>query len=169
VFGARRDGLRSALGAAVCAAAALGFANQAAHQDGWSLRTLGAALGLLGAVAAVRLSAGRLAGPAWNAFGRPAAGLLAALLPLAARLEGRELWIGSAWAGSAGAAVALAAFLAGRRGAWVAGLAVAGAGATGACFHPWTAAWAGVVGSALLALEIVDRKGPAVPRSPVIV
>ena len=174
--GLSRESLRAGLGAGISAAAALGFANQAAHPGAVDVRLLGAALGGLGFLAAVRLAGGGLAGAAWRPYGRGVAGLLTALLPLAARMEGRELWAGGAWLGLAGTVGALACLLTAsspstpaKRAGWIAarGAVVAGLGL--ACFEPWTAAWAVLVLGATGALALADRGRSELPRGTVVV
>lgn len=163
----RRDALRAAIGGGVAAAAALGFANQAAHPGPWDVRLLCALLGALGVAAALRLSGGRWSGAAWASSGRSLAALLAALLPLAARMDGRALWGGGVWVACVGTVAALAGLAAGGgppprlRAAWLVALAGTLAGATAASFHPATAAWAGVVAAWAVGAAWIRRGGGA--------
>lgn len=101
--------LLTCLGVGVYAAVALSCVNQAGHAGDWGSRFMFAAFGLYAASGAVRLAGRRRdpsveAGPLLSAIV-----VVGALLPLAARPEGRVLWGGGTWLAAAGAFVGLAA------------------------------------------------------------
>lgn len=99
-------------GAGLYAALALGSINQAAHLEDWGLRAMYGLGGLYAGACAARLAGTRRAVIAASGLPLQAFVVLGALLPLAARPEGRVVWAGGAWIAAAGAAGALAAALA---------------------------------------------------------
>lgn len=101
----------------VCAAAALGFVNRAAHVSDVGLGLMHGSLGLLAAFCAFRLAEKAPPGlrpPAGSAEG--CVGALGALLAAGTYLDGRVLWAGGAWLASLGALGALACAAAARPG-----------------------------------------------------
>jgi protein-S-isoprenylcysteine O-methyltransferase Ste14 len=117
VAGSKKEHLRTSLEVGVCAAAALGFVNRAAHQGDPGLIAMHGSLGVLAAFCAFRLAEKSPAGgrlPARHAAG--VVGALAALLAAATYFDGAVLWDGGSWLGALGALGALGCAVAARPG-----------------------------------------------------
>lgn len=115
--GHKKEVVRTSLEVGVCAAAALGFVNRAAHHSEPALIAMHGLLGVLAAFCAFRL-AEKAPGEGRISTGH-ATGIvsgLAALLAAATYFEGTVLWSGGSWLASLGALAALGCAAAARPG-----------------------------------------------------
>ena len=99
------------VGVGLYGAVGLGYVNHAAHAGAWGPRMMFAAFGLYAAAGALRLAGRRREPEAASGLAPALIVALGAMLPLAARPEGRVLWAGGLWVAAAGAVLGILAAL----------------------------------------------------------